>query len=124
MDSQDQTLKSLRVVGKIVGYTHRGIFSPREAVDKIADELAYYRLGDLAEAVLPLLTPELVAELRAWVGEVMHPGYRYESVGLGVAPPEDDRLQMQVELVSLASRFARLGMTPAEDGPSTLAVDA
>lgn len=107
MDFEEQTTKILHTVKKVVGYSCRGIVTGREAVDKITGELAYYRRGDLTRAMLPLLTPELVSELRTWVGEVLQPGYRYQWRGLDGPPSEDELLQTQAELVALASRFAR-----------------
>jgi hypothetical protein len=116
VDSRGETSGVLRVVEKVVGFTRRGVLTPREAVNKITDELAHYRRGDLAEAVLPLLSPELSSELRTWVEEVLQPGYRYRWFGLGEAPPEDERLRMQAELVSLASRLQHWGIASAADG--------
>ena len=116
VDSRGKTSGILQVVEKVVGFARRGVLGPREAVDKIVDEIAHYRREDLAESLWPLLPPELSSELRTWVGEVLQPGYRYRWVGLGVAPPEHERQRIQEGLVSLASRLHGSGVAPAGEG--------
>lgn len=107
MDLEQQASEILRTVEKAVGFSRRGTFTARQAVDHITGELAYCRRSDLTEAVLPLLTPELVSESQTWVREVLQPDYRYQCRGLGWPPPEDELLKTQAELVALASRLNR-----------------
>lgn len=114
MDSRGDTSGVLRVIERVTEFARRGILSPREAVNKITDELAYYRRSDLAKTVLPLLTPELLAELQRWTSEVLQPGYQYRWFGLGSAPSEADRLKTEEELKALATLLSRYGEDPAE----------
>ncbi len=124
MDSRGETSGVIRVVERVTEYARRGVLSSREAVNKITDELAYYRRGDLAETVLPLLTPELFSELQRWVHEVLQPGYRYRWIGLGSALSEADRLKTEAELKALATLISHCGEVAAQVDRGSDAADA